>query len=73
MIKFLREWENIKNPSMYHIGLDESSELGECPQCKAFVEANGEIGKSKLFADHVNWIANFHFEQGKRPIMWGIC
>ncbi len=53
------------------MGLDESSELGECPQCKAFVEANGEIGKSKLFADHVNWIANFHFEQGKRPIMWG--
>ncbi|REE05874.1 family 20 glycosylhydrolase [Marinoscillum furvescens] len=50
-----------------HIGGDETKLLGHCPVCAARVE---EVGKSKLFVDHMKMIAEIVIDLGKKPVMW---
>ena len=53
----------------FHIGGDESAQLGECPKCAKRVEADG--GKQKLFSDHWTHMAKYLKSIGKRPMLWG--
>ena len=55
------------NSDYIHIGGDETYLLGHCELCSARVE---EVGKSKLFVDHMKMIANLVIENGKIPVMW---
>ena len=53
----------------FHIGGDESSQLGECPKCAKRVETDG--GKQKLFSDHWTHMTKYLKSIGKRPMLWG--
>lgn len=55
------------NSDYIHIGGDETYLLGHCELCSARV---AEVGKSKLFVDHMKMIANLVIENGKIPVMW---
>ncbi len=50
-----------------HIGGDESWCLGNCPKCRAVVEAKGKHG---LYVDHVKRAAEVVVGHGLRPIIW---
>ena len=51
----------------WHIGGDESRQLGQCARCTAKVEKQG---KSKLYVDHVAEIARRVHERGLTPLLW---
>ncbi|HMF33695.1 MAG TPA: DUF4838 domain-containing protein [Candidatus Lokiarchaeia archaeon] len=51
----------------FHIGSDEVYNLGTCPNCNKYVE---EHGRSQLYVEYINKIAQIVKEQGKIPIMW---
>lgn len=55
------------NSDYIHIGGDETYLLGHCELCSARV---AEVGKSKLFVDHMKMVANLVIENGKIPVMW---
>jgi hypothetical protein len=55
------------NSEFIHIGADEVYQLGTCPKCKAFVESHS---KSELYIKHINMVAKYVLDAGKRPIMW---
>ena len=47
----------------FHIGSDETANLGECPVCKDYTKAEGYVHCVQQCIDTV-------LEQGKTPIMW---
>ncbi len=51
----------------FHIGGDETRQLGLCPKCAAKV---AKEGKSKLFVDYMKEICNLVIRHGKIPVMW---
>ncbi len=51
-----------------HIGGDECRMLGECPRCKAVVEAHGV---SELYSRHVAAVAEALLARGVTPMLWG--
>ncbi len=51
----------------FHIGADETRELGDCPKCKEEVK---RVGKDGLYVNHVNKICHWVKERGKIPIIW---
>ena len=51
----------------FHIGGDETRELGECPQCR---EKAATEGKGRLYGDHVSQVCQWVKEHGKAPIVW---
>ncbi len=51
----------------FHIGGDETRQLGLCPKCAAKV---AKEGKSKLFVDYMKEICNLVIHHGKIPVMW---
>jgi len=53
----------------FHMGGDESNQMGHCPKCAERVKQDG--GKQKLFADHFTHMDEFIKSIGKRPMMWG--
>ena len=53
----------------FHMGGDESSQMGTCPKCAERIEQDG--GKQNLFAGHYTHVAEFIKSLGKRPMMWG--
>ncbi|WP_203229458.1 family 20 glycosylhydrolase [Aureibaculum marinum] len=55
------------NSDYIHIGGDETYLLGHCEKCKKKV---AEVGKSKLFVDHMKMIADIVISLGKKPVMW---
>jgi hypothetical protein len=52
----------------FHLGADEAYNLGRCPQCRAFAEAQS---KSRLYINHVNALAAPLLKRGITPIIWG--
>lgn len=55
------------NSDFIHIGGDETYLLGHCEDCQKKV---AEVGKSKLFVDHMKTIAEIVIGLGKIPVMW---
>lgn len=56
-----------------HIGGDETSQLGACPQCRERVESApaGEDGKAAIYAEHIAPLAQRVIDAGRRPAVWG--
>ncbi len=52
---------------IFHIGGDEARQLGECPDCKAFMESGGKKG---LFIEHIKKVTEYIVSKGKKPMMW---
>ncbi|MCH7412093.1 family 20 glycosylhydrolase [Belliella sp. R4-6] len=55
------------NSDYIHIGGDETYLLGHCELCSQKVK---EVGKSKLFVDHMKMITEIVIDMGKTPLMW---
>ncbi len=51
----------------WHIGGDESRQLGRCPRCK---EKAAKQGVSRLYIDHIANIARQLHERGLEPMVW---
>jgi len=56
-----------KDAKYFHIGGDETRQLGECPLCKEKAE-NG--GKYNLYFDYVKKVCEYVVSKGKIPIIW---
>lgn len=61
---------------LIHLGGDETAQLGNCPLCKAKVEAfeaerPGSDGKARLFGEHFGPLCQRVIEAGRRPALWG--
>lgn len=57
------------HPSDYfHMGMDETYNIGTCERCKLLGEQTG--GKSRLFINHANRISKALINRGKKPIIW---
>lgn len=58
---------SMHNSNYIHIGGDETYLLGHCEACSKKVD---EVGKSKLFVDHMKMMAEIIINLGKKPVMW---
>ncbi len=65
----VREVAGCFRSKFFHIGGDESTQMGTCPKCAERVEHEG--GKRGMFARHYTYMADFVKSLGKRPMMWG--
>ncbi|MBC8064884.1 MAG: family 20 glycosylhydrolase, partial [Chlorobia bacterium] len=56
-----------------HIGGDETSQLGACPECRAKVDSAGPSidGKAGLYGDHFGPLARKVKEARRKPAVWG--
>lgn len=58
-----------------HLGGDETWQLGQCPTCKARVEAYerspGIDGKAQIYGEHFAVLAKTVLAAGRRPAVWG--
>ncbi|UCD28641.1 MAG: family 20 glycosylhydrolase [Planctomycetota bacterium] len=62
--EYLQFFPHIKQ---WHLGGDESRMLGRCPRCKA---KEKELGRSRLYVDHVGEIARRVAAKGITPMLW---
>ncbi len=60
-------YELFDNPSLFHIGADETRCLGHCQACKEFAEENG---LSALYVKHLNAVTQHLVSRGCRPMAW---
>ena len=51
----------------FHIGADETRQLGVCPRCREIAE---RAGKGALYVSHINRVCAWLMERGIRPILW---
>lgn len=51
----------------FHLGGDESRQLGDCPRCRAKIEREGI---SALYVDHVAAVCEGVLERGITPLIW---
>ena len=51
----------------FHIGGDETRQLGKCPACSEFVE---DHSREELFFHHISRVCQYAVEQGCRPMLW---
>lgn len=51
----------------FHVGGDETRELGACPRCAAEM---ARIGKGGVYLGHMSKICTWVKAQGKRPLVW---
>lgn len=51
----------------FHIGADETWNLGKCPSCR---EAFAVRGMEHVYADFINDICAFVRSKGKKPVIW---
>ena len=54
-------------PKYFHVGADETMQLGACPTCKAHV---AEHGIADLYRGHMDRIIEIVHAQGSRPLLW---
>jgi len=67
-MEFVDEYlERFPGIRQWHIGGDESQQIGLCPRCKSKVE---KVGRSRLYVDHVTEIARRLRERGLVPLIW---
>lgn len=68
LLRYISEvGELFGNPDYIHLGGDEATYMGTCPECQAVV---GTVGKGGLFARHMGWIARHAIDHGSRPMFW---
>lgn len=51
----------------FHIGGDETRQLGKCPVCSKFVK---DHSREELFFQHISRVCQYAVSQGVRPILW---
>jgi hypothetical protein len=51
----------------FHIGADETRQLGVCPRCRAAAETHG---KGWLYLHHINKVCAWLDKQGVTPMLW---
>ena len=51
----------------FHIGGDETRQLGHCPACAEFVK---DHSREELFFTHIDRVCRYAAGQGVRPILW---
>ena len=67
-MEFVDEYlERFPGIRQWHMGGDESQQIGLCPRCKSKAE---EFGKSRVYVDHVSEIARRLRERGLIPMLW---
>lgn len=59
--------ELFSNPHFFHIGGDEATYMGTCPDCAAIAESEGKGG---LYARHMARLASRALQRGWRPLLW---
>jgi hypothetical protein len=65
---WLAEYLEVFGPvKHFHIGADESWWLGKCPKCADYV---AQRGKSELYINHINAVAEPLLARGITPIIW---
>jgi hypothetical protein len=57
---FADEWD--------HVGVDETRQLGQCPQC---AERVARIGAGGLYGEYFRELCRWVLERGRRPCLWG--
>lgn len=72
VLPFLESWidetmEIFGSPRLFHVGADETWQLGVCPQCANHAKANG-IGD--LFRIHMDRVIEMVVARGARPLLW---
>ncbi|MGQ9629874.1 MAG: beta-N-acetylhexosaminidase [bacterium] len=55
------------NTEFFHIGADETWQLGRCGECGKAASERGKIG---LYIDYISKVCRIISESGKRPILW---
>jgi hypothetical protein len=67
-MEFVDEYlERFPGIRQWHMGGDESQQLGLCTRCKAKAE---QFGKSGLYVDHISEIARRLRDLGLTPMLW---
>lgn len=62
------EMRSLHPDSLYfHIGGDETRQLGKCPECEKFVK---DHSKEELFFRHIDRVCRYVVQQGLRPVLW---
>jgi hypothetical protein len=56
-----------RDSKFFHIGADETRQLGMCPECKA---EEARTGKAGVYLKLVNKVCEWLHEKGKTPILW---
>ena len=51
----------------FHIGGDETRQLGKCPACAEFVK---DHSREELFFQHISRVCQYAVDHGVRPILW---
>jgi hypothetical protein len=59
--------EAFPDSAYFHIGADETWNLGHCPHCRRLVN---EHGLASVYSTYINDICTFLRVKGKLPIMW---
>lgn len=67
MEKYLDEVMGVFPGKNFHLGFDETDDLGFCPRCRPLREREG-LGN--LFVKHVNWAHGIARRHGKRMWIW---
>lgn len=67
MEKYLDEVMDVFPGKDFHLGFDETDDLGFCPRCRPIREREG-LGN--LFVKHVNWAHGVARRHGKRMWIW---
>ena len=51
----------------FHIGGDETRQLGKCPACAEFVK---DHSREELFFKHISRVCQYAVSKGVRPVLW---
>ena len=55
------------NSKYFHLGGDETRQLGQCPECSAFVR---KYGIARLYSDLMNEVIDYICEKGMTPLIY---
>ena len=70
--EFLKNWINeyldlFCEIRYFHLGGDESRQVGSCPKCSSFIEQHS---KNELYLEHITEVAQPILQKGIRPGIW---
>ncbi len=72
VLPFLETWidetmEVFGSPQFFHVGADETMQLGACPECSRHAAAHGIAG---LYRGHMDRVVELIIARGARPLLW---
>jgi hypothetical protein len=72
LLSFLERWmdeylEVFDAPKYFHVGADETMQLGVCPDCRDYAAQHGVAG---LYRKHMDPIIAMVRAKGARPLLW---